>query len=259
MDDRSRLQNFLDARVEQYNTPEFIDDDPISIPHRFATKQDVEIAGFFAATFAWGVRKTIINKCNTLMRLMDDAPYEFCVGHSEQDLKRLQGFAHRTFNDDDLLYFVEFLKHHYQHYPSLEDAFFNRTTLKHEQTVAASLNYFYDYFFSLPYIIERTRKHVAAPKKNSACKRLNMFLRWMVRDDGKGVDFGIWKKITPAALICPLDVHVSRVARHLNLLQRRQTDWLAAVALTEYLKRFDAADPAKYDFALFSLGVHEKF
>ena len=157
------------------------------------------------------------------------------------------------------MYFIEFFKHHYQHHASLEDAFFNQETLRHTHVVAAGLNYFYDYFFSLPYVVERSRKHVAAPKKNSACKRLNMFLRWMVRDDHQGVDFGIWKKITPAELICPLDVHVARVARNLKLLERNQTDWQAAVALTESLKRLDAADPVRYDFALFSLGIIEKF
>lgn len=259
MHETNKLQNFLDQRVEKYNQPEFIQDDPISVPHQFKKKQDIEISGFFAATFAWGIRKTIINKCNTLMELMDNAPHDFCLNHTEKDLRRLQHFVHRTFNGDDLLYFIEFFKQHYQKHSSLELAFFNKKTLKSENIVESSLDYFYDYFFSLPYVIERTRKHIAAPKKNSACKRLNMFLRWMVRNDHKGVDLGIWKKIKPSELIIPLDVHVARVARNLNLLNRKQTDWKAAVELTENLKTFDAADPVKYDFALFGLGIIEKY
>lgn len=259
MYDADKFQNFLDQRVEQYNQPAFVQDDPVSVPHQFRKKHDIEIAGFFAATFAWGIRKTIINKCNTLLELMDNAPYEFCLYHSERDLLRLQHFVHRTFNGDDLLYFIEFLKQHYQKHNSLEVAFFNKETLKSPDIIESSLDYFYEYFFSLPYVIERTRKHIAAPKKKSACKRLNMFLRWMVRNDHKGVDLGIWKRVTPADLIIPLDVHVARVARNLKLLSRKQTDWKAAVELTESLKSFDAADPVKYDFALFGLGIVEKY
>lgn len=258
MDD-NKLRDFLETRVERYNRPEFITDDPVSVPHRFKRKQDIEIAGFFAATFAWGVRKTIIRKCNELMMLMDDAPYDFCLSHSEKELKRLEHFVHRTFNSDDLLYFIEFLKHHYREHHSLEDAFFNKKTLKDNHIVESALNYFYEYFFSLPYVMNRTRKHVASPAKNSACKRLNMFLRWMVRNDDKGVDFGIWKKIKPANLVCPFDVHVARVARNLHLLERKQNDWEAAIELTDSLKRFDAEDPVKYDFALFGLGIIEKY
>lgn len=254
-----KLRRFLDDRVLRYNCPEFILEDPVSIPHRFQKKQDIEIAGFFAATFAWGIRKTIINKCNTLLHLMDDAPHDFCLNHSEKDLKKLSDFVHRTFNGDDLLYFIEFLKTHYKKYASLEDAFFNRRTLKKSHPVESALNYFYDYFFSLPDVMERTRKHIAAPKKNSACKRLNMFFRWMVRSDDNGVDLGIWKKISPSELICPLDVHVARVARGLNLLSSKNSDWKAAVELTNNLRRMDASDPVKYDFALFGLGIIEKY
>jgi len=190
--------------------------------------------------------------------LMDNAPYDFCLNHTDEDLKKLEKFCHRTFNDTDLLYFVSFFKYHYSKSKSLESAFFNNTTLQQDNNanvIERALNYFYQYFFSLEDIPERTKKHVASPAKNSACKRLNMYLRWMIRNDHKGVDFGLWKKITPAQLICPVDVHVARVSKHFGLLQRKQVDWLAAVELTNELKKFDPGDPVKYDFALFSLGI----
>lgn len=254
------LKNFLDQKVILFNNPSFIKEDPVSIPHLFSKKQDIEIAGFFAAIFAWGLRKTIINKCKLLLHLMDNDPYNFCLHHNENDLKKLEKFCHRTFNDTDLLYFVYFLKFHYSHHKSLESAFFNKETLQQNHfVIETSLNYFYHYFFSMEDVPQRTKKHIASPQKKSTCKRLNMYLRWMVRNDNKGVDFGIWKKISPAQLICPVDVHVARVARHFNLLKRKPVDWLAAVEITEALKRFDASDPVKYDFALFGLGVLEKF
>ena len=254
------LQKFLDSKVIQFNNSSFIKDDPVCIPHLFSKKQDIEIAGFFAATFAWGIRKTIINKCKSLLALMDNAPYDFCINHRDSDLKRLEHFCHRTFNDTDLLYFVFFFNFHYSRYDSLEDAFFNNKTLKHSgNTIELSLNYFHQYFFSPDNVPSRTKKHIASPNKNSSCKRLNMFLRWMVRCDGKGVDFGIWKKIDPSQLICPVDLHVARVARHFGLLNRKPVDWKAAVELTEELKKFDAQDPVKYDFALFGLGILEKY
>lgn len=244
--------------MEEYNTIDFIKDDPISIPHQFRRKQDIEIAGFFAAIFAWGNRRIIINKCSELIKRMDDAPYEFITQHQPQDLKRLIGFKHRTFNDTDLLYFILFFKHHFSAYASLEDAFL--LWLKNDNaSIEASLNGFYNYFFQLDDAPARTRKHIASPAKNSTCKRLNMFLRWMVRSDKQGVDFGIWKKIKTAQLICPIDVHVARVARRFGLIERKQTDWLTAMELTNNLKKLDAADPAKYDFALFGLGVVEKY
>lgn len=248
---------FLNRKVEEYNTVDFITNDPISIPHRFSKKQDIEIAGFFAALFAWGNRTSIINKCMDLITKMDDAPYDFILHHQPSDLKQLIGFKHRTFNDTDLLYLIQFFKQHYQSHPSLETAFSDWMTKK-DATVEHALNGFYQYVFILPDVSERTKKHIAAPFKNSACKRLNMFLRWMVRKDNKGVDFGIWKKISPAQLICPIDVHVARVSRRFHLLQRKQTDWLAAIELTKNLKKFDVADPVKYDFALFGLGVADK-
>jgi uncharacterized protein (TIGR02757 family) len=254
------LKKFLDQKVKQFNRPAFIKDDPVYIPHLFSEKKDIEISGFFAATFAWGIRKTIINKCKLLMQLMDNAPYDFCLNHSDDDLKKLTGFCHRTFNDTDLLYFISFLKFHYSKNDSLENAFFNDKTIQTSgDIIEESLNHFYHYFFSLKDISERTKKHIASPGRNSSCKRLNMYLRWMVRNDNKGVDFGLWKKIDPSQLICPVDVHVARVSRHFNLLERKQVDWLAAIELTEELKKFDPKDPVKYDFALFGLGVLEKY
>lgn len=254
-----KLKKFLDTRVERYNRQDFIEGDPVSIPHEYYRKQDIEIAGFFTAIFSWGLRKTIINKSRILMKLMDDAPYDFCLHHYDRDLEKLMDFVHRTFNADDLLYFIAFLKHHYLKYDSLEDAFFNENVLKVGNRVESGLNHFYDYFFSLPWGMKRTRRHLACPVNKSACKRINMFLRWMVRKDSSGVDFGIWEKIKPAELICPLDVHVARVARGLSLLERKQNDWQAAVQLTESLKRLDVDDPVKYDFALFGLGIMEKY
>ncbi len=253
-----QLKDFFDSKVEQYNQPLFIKDDPICIPHSFTKKQDIEIAALFASIFAWGNRTTIINKCKELMSRMDNAPHDFIKHHQDQDLKHLLNFKHRTFNDTDLLYFVQFLQHHYSKHNSLETAFSKGMT-KTDATIENGLNYFFNYFFSLEDAPSRTRKHIASPAKKSTCKRLNMFLRWMVRSDNKGVDFGIWKKISPAQLICPIDVHVARVAYRFNLLKRNHIDWQAALELTDYLRTLDPSDPAKYDFALFGLGVVEKF
>ena len=258
--DQQRLKIFLDKKVAQYNQPDFIENDPICIPHLFTKKQDVEVAGFFASIFAWGNRATIINKSRELMRLMDNDPHKFCLTHNSSDLKNLLGFKHRTFNDIDLLYFIEFFKHHYSKSSSLETAFFNNKTLRNcDSIIENALDHFHKYFFSLPDVPLRTKKHIASPAKKSSCKRLNMFLRWMVRKDKKGVDFGIWKKILPSQLICPLDVHVARVAKQFNLLQRDKADWQAALQLTNSLRMLDQNDPIKYDFALFGLGVMEKF
>jgi len=244
------IRTFLDRKVDEYNRPSFIADDPISIPRGFTRQQDIEISGFFAAIFSWGNRTTIIKKTKQLMQLMDNAPHQFVLQHEEKDLVKMLDFRHRTFNATDLLYFIAFFRHHYTHHSSLEDAFLH--TPDH-------LSGFYHYFFSLDSAPPRTYKHIATPEKNSSCKRLNMFLRWMVRSDDRGVDFGIWKKIPPSRLICPLDVHVARVARRFGLMTRTQTDWQAALELTDYLITLDAADPVKYDFALFGLGVMEKF
>lgn len=250
----NNLKNFLDKKVEQYNQPAFIKDDPISIPHLFTKKQDIEIAAFFTAVFAWGNRTTIINKSKELMQLMDMQPHEFCLNQDLGRLKRLFDFKHRTFNATDLLYFIEFLKYHYQHNNSLENAF-----TKWGDNIEQMLIGFHHYFFSLEDVPPRTKKHIATPEKKSNCKRLNMFLRWMVRKDNKGVDFGIWSNIKQSQLICPVDLHVARVAKRLKLLQRKPIDWQAALELTANLKKFDPLDPVKYDFALFGLGIMEKF
>ena len=245
-------------KAEQYNQPSFIANDPICIPHQYQKKQDIEIAAFFAAILAWGQRKTIINKCNELFARMDNAPHDFILNHGADDLKRLLGFKHRTFNDTDLLYFVSFFNYHYQQSDSLETAFLV-PELGEQPRIERSLNHFRNYFFSLPDFPGRTIKHVSSTMQKSTCKRLNMFLRWMVRKDNKGVDFGIWNHLKPSQLICPCDVHVDRVARKLGLIHRKQTDWLTAVELSSQLSLLDPADPVKYDFALFGLGIEEKF
>ena len=259
---KDEIQKLLDQKVKQYNRIEFIGKDPISIPHLFTKQQDIEIAGFFAAIFAWGNRTTIINKSKELLERMDNAPYDFCVGHEDKDLKKLIGFAHRTFNDTDLLYCIEFFKMHFSKNKSLETAFFKSNIYKNiekQNLIEQALIHFQNYFFSLEEAPERTKKHIASPLTGATCKRLNMFLRWMIRKDNQGVDFGLWKNLSPAALIMPIDVHVARVSRGLGILKRTQTDWQTAIELTNYCRTLDASDPVKYDFALFSLGVIEKF
>jgi uncharacterized protein (TIGR02757 family) len=246
---RSKVKDLLDYYLEQYNCLSFIETDPICIPHKFSKKQDIEIAGFFAATFSWGQRKTIINKCNELVSLMDHQPFDFVKHHQASDLKRFEKFVHRTFQYTDTIYFLTLLQHHYNQYDSLENLFLSDTGQ------GIDLTRFHDKFFSLPYAPDRTRKHIPTPLRQSTCKRINMYLRWMVRSDCKGVDFGVWKRILPRDLLIPLDVHVDRIARRLNLLTRKQTDWLATIELTSTLRSFDANDPVKYDFALFGMGV----
>jgi uncharacterized protein (TIGR02757 family) len=252
------LSEFFNKKASEYNQPDFIKADPICIPHLFQKKQDIEIAGLFAAIFAWGNRTTIIKKSKELMQLMGNAPHDFVLQHTEQDLRRLEGFKHRTFNTTDLLYFISFLQYHYSKHASLETAFTQWMSAV-DETIEQALIGFYHYFFSLEHVPPRTRKHIASPEKNSSCKRLNMYLRWMVRNDDRGVDFGIWTSIAPAQLICPIDLHVARVAKRFKLLDRAPVDWLAAVELTSYLRKLDKKDPARYDFALFGLGVMEKF
>lgn len=244
------MKSFLDERYAYYETNFDVSVDPLSIPSRFTKQADIEISGFFAAMFAWGNRKAILKSCNHLMTLMDNAPFDFVLNHQEADLKPLLSFVYRTFNSTDLLYFIAFFNMHYSNYASLEDAFLVETDF----TMKDSLSQFHDYFFSLEYAPDRTRKHVSSPKKQSACKRLNMYLRWMVRQHSS-VDFGLWHRISSADLICPLDIHVSTVSRKLGLLERKQDDWKAAVQLTSNLKAFDALDPVKYDLVLFSLGA----
>jgi uncharacterized protein (TIGR02757 family) len=258
MNTNINLKEFLNRKVDEYNQPSFIYNDPVTIPHQFSRQQDIEIAGLFAALFSWGNRTTIINKSHALLSLMDNAPFDFCMNTSPAKLNRLLNFKHRTFNPTDILYFVSFLQYHYSNNNSLESAFITGMDDK-AITVETGLNGFYNYFFSLEDAPARTRKHIAAPQKNASCKRLNMYLRWMVRKDNAGVDFGIWKKIKPSQLVCPIDVHVARVAKRFKLLKRNTIDWQAALELTEYLRNLDAADPVKYDFALFGLGVIEKF
>jgi uncharacterized protein (TIGR02757 family) len=189
-----------------------------------------------------------------LIELFDHAPHDFIINHSAKDLKQLSNFKHRTFNAIDLNYFISFLQQHYQNHDSLETAFFPK---RKKLDVKQGLIHFHEYFFSLKNSPHRTRKHVASPMQKSTCKRLNMFLRWMVRHDNTGVDFGIWKSVKPAQLYCPLDLHVDRIARSLNLIERKQNDWQTVEELTDNLKLLDYNDPVKYDFALFGLGVME--
>lgn len=248
------LYQLLEAAVEQYNHPDFIESDPISIPHQFSLKQDREIMGFWTAMLAWGQRKTIINNANKLVELMDGAPYDFILNHQEEDRRVFLDFKHRTFQATDTLYFLEFFQQYYRQHDSLEDAFARQLSPTSVHT-ESSLAGFQALFFDLPNAPERTRKHIPTPLRGSTCKRLNMFLRWMVRKDNKGVDFGIWERISPSQLLIPLDVHVDRVARNLGLLERKQTDWQAVLELSEVLRSFDPMDPVKYDFALFGMGV----
>ncbi|MDF1695468.1 MAG: TIGR02757 family protein [Saprospiraceae bacterium] len=251
----SQLKSFLDLKVKKYNIPGFIPLDPISIPHKYSIYQDIEITGFWTSILAWGQRVTIVNKANELFALMDNAPYDFILNHTESDRQKFESFKHRTFNFTDTLYFLEFLQNHYSNFSSLEDAFLEKGAFT---SVESSLIHFRNYFFDHPFAPDRTRKHIASPARKSTCKRLNMFLRWMVRKDDNGVDFGIWNKIPQSALMMPLDVHVERHGRNLGLLSRKQRDWQAVKELTNNLRKFDANDPVKYDFALFGMGVDSK-
>ena len=248
------VSDILNTAASVWNNPDFIGSDPISVPHRFTRLQDREIMGFWAATLAWGQRKTIINSALRLSELMDHAPYDFVLNHEESERERFSEFKHRTFQYTDTLWFLHWLQEYYRREDSLETAFSSHL-IPGDITVENALAGFHDSFFDHPYAPGRTRKHVATPVRGSTCKRLNMFLRWMVRKDDRGVDFGIWNRISPAQLLIPLDVHVDRVARRLGLLHRPQTDWLAVLELTENLRQFDPDDPARYDFALFGMGV----
>jgi uncharacterized protein (TIGR02757 family) len=255
---KKQLFQFLEVKVNQYNTPAFISEDPVSIPHMFTRKQDIEISGFVAAVLAWGIRKTIINKSRELFSLMDWAPHDFIINHTPKDAARLIHFKHRTFNNTDLTYFLEWFQWYYKKHDSLEEAF-SKHMVAGDRNTEKALTGFHDMFFSLPESPVRTRKHIPTPVRGSSCKRINMFLRWMVRKDHNGVDFGIWKKICPDQLVLPVDLHVERVARELGLITKAQVNWKGAVELTEKLKEFDPKDPVKYDFALFGLGIYEKF
>lgn len=249
------LKEFLDIKVTEFNTPNFIKDDPISIPHKFSLKEDIEIAGFLTATIAWGNRKMIIKNANTMVELLDNSPYDFVINHQKNDLNKLEGFVHRTFNYIDFCYFIKSLQNIYNHHEGLETIFKNYTT---KSSLQPAIHQFKKVFFEIEHPL-RTTKHVSDPNKGSAAKRINMFLRWMVRNDNAGVDFGLWKNISPSILSCPLDVHSGNVARKLGILSRKQNDAKALIELDSSLRKLDKNDPVKYDFALFGLGVYEKF
>ncbi len=252
---KNELKDFLDEKVVQYNNPKFIETDPIQIPHLFALKEDIEIAGFLTATIAWGNRKMIINNSLKLMNLMGNTPYDFVMSHEDHHLEKLQNFVHRTFNSQDAVTFIKALQNIYNNHHGLEAVF-----AKNQQafTMQESISQFKKVFFEIEHL-NRTMKHISDPNAGSAAKRINMFLRWMCRKDNTGVDFGIWKSINPAALSCPLDVHSGNVARKLNLLTRKQNDAKALLELDTNLRELDINDPSKYDFALFGLGVFEGF
>lgn len=249
------LKEFLDEKVAQYNNPEFIESDPIQIPHHFSLKEDIEISGFLVATIAWGNRKSIINNGNKLLDIMGNSPFDFVMNFNTNQEEKLEGFVHRTFNSEDLTYFMYALQNMYAVHNGMEHIF---KTHSQKNTLQPAIHHFKKIFFELPHP-KRTQKHVSDPLKNSAAKRINMFLRWMVRNDTKGVDFGIWNSISPSQLSCPLDVHSGNVARKLNLLSRKQNDAKALEELDNSLRKLDSSDPVKYDFALFGLGVFENF
>lgn len=252
---KTELKDFLDAKVVQYNNPKFIESDPIQIPHQFNKKEDIEIAAFLTATISWGNRKSIINNANRLMDLLDNTPFDFVLNHSETDLEKLAPFVHRTFNGDDSIQFIKSLKHIYLHHDGLESVFKKNAK---KQSLQMAISKFKSTFFEIEHL-PRTQKHISDPIKNSAAKRLNMMLRWFVRRDNSGVDFGIWKSLSPSQLSCPLDVHSGNVARKLGLLNRKQNDAKALFELDASLRKLDPEDPVKYDFALFGLGVFEGF
>ena len=252
---KSDLKDFLDSKVVQYNNPKFIESDPIQIPHRYHLKENIEISSFLTATIAWGNRMMIIKNAHRMMQLLDNSPYDFVINHEESDLDKLDGFVHRTFNSDDFKYFIKSIKNIYLNHGGMESIFKNNTT---NTSIQPAIHEFKNIFFSLDHK-SRTQKHVGDPNKGSACKRINMMLRWLVRNDSSGVDFGIWKNMPSSILSCPLDVHSGNVARKLGLLKRKQNDAKALAELDTALRKLDPADPVKYDFALFGLGVFEGF
>jgi uncharacterized protein (TIGR02757 family) len=250
----NELKEFLDSKYEQYNQKKFIESDPIQVPHNYTSKEDIEISSFLTATIAWGQRKTIIKNSFKMMDLLDNSPYDYIINSTEKEVDKLN-IKHRTFNEIDFRYFIKKLKYIYKDYGNLENLFFEN--LK-GNTMHNSIHNFKSLFFKNNYPL-RTTKHISDPFKGSACKRVNMFLRWMVRKDSNGVDFGIWNKISPSHLSCPLDVHSGRVARKLGILNRTQNDHKAVIELDNKLRIFDSNDPVKYDFSLFGLGVFEGF
>ncbi|MFD1061884.1 TIGR02757 family protein [Winogradskyella litorisediminis] len=252
---KTELKDFLDEKVIQYNNPKFIESDPIQIPHLFSKKEDIEIIGFLTATIAWGNRKSIITNANKMVNFLENSPYDFVLNHQDRDLEKLLPFVHRTFNGSDFIQFITSLKHIYNNHDGLEAIF---AKYAESNSLQNAIHNFKNVFFEIEHL-ERTKKHVSDPNKNSAAKRINMFLRWMVRNDNTGVDFGIWKKLSPAQLSCPLDIHSGNVARKLGLLKRKQNDGKALSELDNALRKLDPSDPVKYDFALFGLGVFENF
>ncbi|MDR6968485.1 uncharacterized protein (TIGR02757 family) [Flavobacterium arsenatis] len=253
--DFNELKFFLDEKVELYNNPNFIESDPIQIPHLFTLKEDIEIAGFLSATIAWGNRKMIIKNSHRMIQLMGNSPYDFVMSHQDYQLEELQHFVHRTFNGQDFISFIKGLQHIYKNHDGLENVFHKH---QDENSMQKSIHEFKKIFFEIDHQ-DRTQKHISDPLNNSAAKRINMFLRWMIRQDNKGVDLGIWKNISPSLLSCPLDVHSGNVARKLGLLMRKQNDGKALLELDTKLRELDKNDPVKYDFALFGLGVFENF
>lgn len=253
--DKTALKEFLDEKVIEFNNPKFIESDPIQIPHQFLLKEDIEIAGFLTATISWGNRKMIIKNSNKMVELMGNSPYDFVLNHKKHHLEKFDGFAHRTFNSDDFSYFIKALQHLYKNHKGIEAIFEKHSTSNSTQNAIHELK---NIFFEIPHL-DRTKKHVSDPLNGSAAKKINMFLRWMVRNDNAGVDFGLWKNISSSILSCPLDVHSGNVARKLGLLTRKQNDAKALLELDTSLRKMDPFDPVKYDFALFGLGVFEKF
>jgi uncharacterized protein (TIGR02757 family) len=252
---QSELKEFLDEKVDLYNRPTFIEHDPISIPHQYSAKEDIEIAGFLAAALAWGNRKMILRNAKRMMSFLYDSPYEFVINHTEHDLERIDCVIHRTFNSGDFIYFIKALKHIYVTYDGLESIFNQYQT---KDSLQPAIHLFRNMFFELPHD-KRTMKHISDPYNGSAAKKVNMYLRWMIRKDDRGVDFGLWKSIPASILSCPLDLHSGNVARKLGILTRKQNDAKAVTELDSILRTFDKDDPVKYDFALFGLGVFEKF
>ena len=252
---KQELKEFLDEKVLEYNNLKFIESDPVQIPHLFTLKEDIEIAGFLAATIAWGNRKMIIKNAHKMMELMGNSPYDFVMNYKEHHLEIFDGFVHRTFNNVDLTYFIKALHHIYTNHNGLESIFNINTTTN---SLQPAIHQFKKVFFEINHP-SRTTKHISDPLKGSAAKRINMYLRWMVRKDNNGVDFGIWNSISPSTLSCPLDVHSGNVARKLGILTRKQNDAKALAELDTSLRKMDSNDPVKYDFALFGLGVFEKF
>lgn len=249
------LKEFLDEKANLYNNLNFIESDPIQIPHRYQLKEDIEIAGFLASTLAWGNRKMIINKTSELMERMGNSPYDFVMNYDEEEFEKIETFKHRTLNSIDMHFYLSSLRNIYENHGGLEKIF---AFQGEDQDSLRAIENFREKFLEIPHQT-RSEKHLSSPAKGSAAKRLNMFLRWMVRKDNAGVDFGIWNSISPSQLVCPLDVHSGNVARHLGILTRKQSDWKAAMELHSRLKEFDPNDPTKYDYALFGLGVFEKF